>query len=101
MPSFELLTDLELANLLKSGDHAVFTEIYNRYWKFLFNSAYSALRDKESSMDVCQTVFLWLWENREVITVKNSLKAYLHINAPMSTKSLFVLKKETCLRTLL
>lgn len=71
------LSDQELTGLLKSGDRSAFTEIYNRYWKHLFNSAYNASRNKEDSLDICQNIFLWFWENRTRIDVSVNLKGYL------------------------
>lgn len=78
MADYSKYGDQELTLLLKSGDRSAFTEIYNRYWQFLFNSAYNANRNKEDSLDVCQTVFLWIWENKEQIKLTVNLKGYLY-----------------------
>jgi RNA polymerase sigma-70 factor (family 1) len=78
MADYSSLTDLELVDLLRLDNEAAFTCIYNRYWKFLFTASYNALRHKEDSMDVCQSVFLWVWENRQVITIRSNLQAYLY-----------------------
>jgi RNA polymerase sigma-70 factor (ECF subfamily) len=71
------MPDEELLSLLKEGDYGAFTEIYNRYWKLLFNTAYNVNRNREDSLDVCQSVFLWFWENRSKVKVTASLKIYL------------------------
>lgn len=72
-------TDNELLALLRVGDQAAFTALYNRHWKFLYTAAYNALRHKQDSMDVCQAVFLWVWENRQVINVQTTLEGYLYM----------------------
>ena len=72
------LSDAELTVLLNQGDAQAYTEIYNRHWKFLFSAAYNACRNKEDSFDICQTIFLWLWENRVKIKVSVDLKGYLY-----------------------
>jgi RNA polymerase sigma-70 factor (family 1) len=72
------LTDDELFSLLKQRDMGAFTEIYNRYWKLLFNAAYHASHNREESLDICQTLFIWLWENSQVIVLKTTLKGYLY-----------------------
>lgn len=77
MSLYTSLSDQKLTDLLKSGDRYAFTEIYNRYWKLLFNSAYNASRNKEDSLDICQNIFLWFWENREQINDSVNLKGYL------------------------
>ncbi|WP_285008574.1 RNA polymerase sigma factor [Pedobacter faecalis] len=78
MPVCNAYTDQELVALLKDGDRAAYTEIYNRHWKFLFQAAYRASGRKEDSFDICQAVFLWIWENREHIKPAVNLKGYLY-----------------------
>jgi RNA polymerase sigma-70 factor (family 1) len=72
------LTDPELTELIRQGDKSAFTEIYNRHWQFLYSSAYNILRNKADSMDVCQSVFLWVWENRKVMQIKTNVGGYLY-----------------------
>lgn len=69
-------TDSELVILLKNGAEDAFTEIYSRYWKSLFQRAYSILRDDDAAKDAVQDVFISLWNRREVVEVAY-LKAYL------------------------
>lgn len=78
MSNLYAFSDLELLSLLRTGDATAFTEIYNRHWKFLFTAANNALHHRSDCMDVCQSVFMWLWENREQIEVKTNLQAYLY-----------------------
>jgi len=77
MNSLRSLSDAELTDLLRSGDRAAFTQIYERYWKLLLRSAFQATGDREESMDICQTLFLWLWENHTTLHIATSLKGYL------------------------
>ena len=76
MTSYSAYTDQQLLSLLKEGDRASFTEIYNRYWMVTYRSAIQVLKDEEACMDVLQDVFVWLWQHREQLNV-NCLKAYL------------------------
>lgn len=78
MDALSTLTDQELTVLLKDGDNDAYTEIYNRHWNFLFKAAYHASRNKEDCFDICQSVFLWLWENRAQINPATNLKGYLY-----------------------
>jgi RNA polymerase sigma-70 factor (family 1) len=78
MADYQSLNDQELIDFLKAGDHAAFTEIYNRHWKFLYSKAYNTLRNQGDCMDVCQSVFLWVWENRITIHIKVNLRGYLY-----------------------
>src|SRR5690606_30780921 len=78
MTTYSSYTDEELTVLLRGGDNGAYTEIYNRHWKFLFQAAYRVAHSKEDCYDVCQTVFLWLWENRAQIKPATNLKGYLY-----------------------
>jgi RNA polymerase sigma-70 factor (ECF subfamily) len=78
MAVYSAYPDQELVDLLKQGDEAAYTEIYNRHWKFLFQAAYRASGSKADSYDVCQAVFLWLWENRTQVRPAVNLKGYLY-----------------------
>ncbi|SDM50555.1 RNA polymerase sigma-70 factor, ECF subfamily [Daejeonella rubra] len=80
MHTYSILTDIQLINLLKSDDESAFTEIYNRYWKVLFQTSYSIIQDEESAKDVVQNVFISLWQRREVSNIQ-SLKPYLQQSA--------------------
>lgn len=44
MVNYALIPDHELADLLKSGDRAAFTEIYDRYNGLLYVFAYKRLQ---------------------------------------------------------
>jgi len=78
MANYSSFTDQELIELLREGDYEAFTAIYNRYWKFLFDAAYNANRNREDCLDICQTVFLWVWENRGQVKITTNLKGYLY-----------------------
>jgi len=76
MSGYSSYTDQELVALLKQGDDAAFTEIYNRYWYAAYQSSFKIIDDDEACTDVVQDVFVWLWENRERSDI-HSLKSYL------------------------
>lgn len=70
MAAYSAYTDQELTGLLKSGDRAAFTEIYNRYWQVAYRSSFRILSDDAACTDVVQDVFVWLWEHREQCEVR-------------------------------
>lgn len=78
MANYNVFSDQQLQSLLNEGDELAFTEIYNRHWKFLYTAAYNVLRHKEDTLDICQSIFMWMWENHRDITIKTSLRAYLY-----------------------
>jgi len=70
------LSDRELIDLLKTDNEDAFTEIYNRYWKALFRTAYNIIHNEEISQDTVQNIFINLWQRRHNSDI-HSLKPYL------------------------
>lgn len=67
-----------LLRQLKRGDENALDLIYRQYWEGLFFYSYHLLKDKHACEDVIQDLFVRLWENREQLDVRLSLKAYLY-----------------------
>ncbi|MDF2431334.1 MAG: hypothetical protein JWP44_965 [Mucilaginibacter sp.] len=76
MRNLHLCNDNELTDLLKDGDDAAFTEIYNRYWRKLYFVAYKLLKDVDNAEEIVQEVFLAIWKKRKSIDIQ-SLTQYL------------------------
>jgi len=72
-----LLPDHQLLSLLAEGDEDAFTEIYNRYWKKLYVTAFNRLDDAREAEEAVQNVFLSLWKRRDVLELNFSLATYL------------------------
>ena len=70
--------DGELALLVRAGDHAAFTEIFNRYSALLYVHAFNKLRDENDARDVVQEMFINLWAKKENLDVANNLSGYLY-----------------------
>ena len=77
MTGYNSYSDLELADLLKSGDREAYTEIYDRYIFVLLNHAYNKTRSREEAKDIVQEVFAVLWTKHESLHV-NNLPGYLY-----------------------
>lgn len=78
MRLYSNLSDVELVDLLKSGNQLAYTEIFERYTRVLLRHAFRLLSDHEEAHDVVQDVFLQLWQKREELSFKTSLSAYLY-----------------------
>lgn len=78
MPVYSSYTDLELANLLKAGDHTAYTEIYNRYIWVLYGHAFAKLQNREEAKDVVQELFVTLWAKRGFVPFHTNLAGYLY-----------------------
>ncbi len=77
MKPHHLLTDAELAVLLKAGDHAAFAEIYDRFFSVLYVHAFNRLRDEDEAKDVVHELFTTMWAKHESAVFTN-LSNYLY-----------------------
>jgi len=69
--------DIELIMKLKNHDQDAMIILYRSYWKSLYISAFKILKDKETCEDIVQELFIKIWNNREQLTIKSSVQAYL------------------------
>src|SRR5688500_16144786 len=74
--NYALLQDLKLLYFMKEHDHSAFREVYERYWKEVFLSAYKKIRSKEIAEELTQNLFVSLWEKRTENKIEN-LRSWL------------------------
>ncbi|KIO74608.1 RNA polymerase sigma 70 [Pedobacter lusitanus] len=77
---YSKFSDQHLLGLLKEGDEAAFTEIYDRYWKVMYLHVFRMLRDEEEAKDVIQELFSTFWLKKETIQSTN-ISGYLYVAA--------------------
>lgn len=77
MNTYRSYSDSELLVLLKVGDQAAFTEIYNRYWEKMVTIAYVKLQSTEDAKEVVQDLFVDIWNRRAVCEIHYSLHTYI------------------------
>jgi len=77
MKNFKAYSDEGLVKLLKQQELGAFEEIYMRYWKKLYSSAYKRVQSREVSEELVQDIFTALWMNRQTLNVE-ILSAYLY-----------------------
>lgn len=71
-------SDSEIISRIKRGDEIAFKILYEKYWEQLFISAYNLIKHREVCEDILQEIFIKIWNNREKIEIKTSLKSYLY-----------------------
>ncbi|MFD1162624.1 RNA polymerase sigma-70 factor [Hwangdonia seohaensis] len=76
--SFNKIKDQKLIERLKRNDEDALKLIYNLYWEQLFIYAFSLLKKREISEDVIQEIFIKIWEKRDALLIKTTLKGYLY-----------------------
>jgi RNA polymerase sigma-70 factor, ECF subfamily len=73
------VTDNEyiLIEKLKKGDDRALEKIFLTHYTNLCNYAYEFVHDTSTAEDIVSDAFVWMWENREKLTIKTSLQSYL------------------------
>lgn len=79
MTAYSSYDDTELVLLLRAGDKAAFTEIYNRYWKILFQLAANKTGSLPEAEEMVQDLFLDIWKRREQLEITSNLRSYLAV----------------------
>ncbi|MGC1241442.1 MAG: RNA polymerase sigma-70 factor [Chryseosolibacter sp.] len=77
---------------LTLGDITAFEMLFRTYYQPLCHYAYSFLQDKEDAEEIVQSTFLMVWEKRETLAIRTSVKPYLY--AMVRNACLNVLKHE-------
>src|SRR5690554_290040 len=71
------VSDDELLEQLCNDSEVALSMIFKKYWQPLFISAFNLLKDKGACEDIIQDIFIKVWDRRNEIEIKTSLKAYL------------------------
>lgn len=77
-PLKESYNEIELLMLLRQGDQAAFSRIYDEYKGRLSYKLLILVKDEKLAEELLQDLFLKVWENRERIDLAKSFKAYLY-----------------------
>ena len=63
---------------LKKGDESALSLLYDLYWEQLFIAAYNLLKDRGACEDIIQEIYISLWNRRESLQIKSTIKSYLY-----------------------
>lgn len=77
MLAHNIHTENELLELLKGGDKAAFTSIYETYAASLTGFAAARLASLEEARDIIHDLFVYLWNERERVQINGSLRSFL------------------------
>ncbi len=67
---------MELA-LIAAGDAQALEQLFKAHYRPLCGFALSYLKDADQAEDIVQELFVRLWQDREVLSIKTSVKSYL------------------------
>ncbi|WP_339880367.1 RNA polymerase sigma-70 factor [uncultured Algoriphagus sp.] len=73
----KLFNEEEIIERIKNGDESAFIEVYDFFWKRLFNFGYNKLGKREIVEGIVQEVFIDFWTKRSKNKIHTSLSSYL------------------------
>lgn len=74
------------------GGITAFEMLFRTYYQPLCNYAYTFLQDREDAEEIVQSTFLMVWEKRDTLAIRTSVKPYLY--AMVRNACLNVIKHE-------
>jgi RNA polymerase sigma-70 factor (ECF subfamily) len=77
---------------LAEGDITAFEMLFRNFYQPLCNYAYTFLQDREDAEEIVQSTFLMVWEKRDTLAIRTSVRPYLY--AMVRNACLNVLKHE-------
>ena len=72
-----LPNEKELFNQIKKGDEKAFEIVFHHYYQNLCVFAAKILQDDLAAEEIVQDMFVKIWEKRQQLEIKSSLKNYL------------------------
>jgi RNA polymerase sigma-70 factor (ECF subfamily) len=71
-------SDTATLNMLQQGNEEVFESVFKQHFNNLNAYAFTILKDAVSAEEVVQSLFLKLWEKKDILNIQTSLKSYLY-----------------------
>ena len=71
------LDDTELARRIREGDHAAYKDFFERYHRALYSYLRRRGLSEEATSDLVQNAFIAIWERRDQIDDRKSLRGLL------------------------
>ena len=68
----------EILEKLQSDDQTILKSLFQEYYLPVCKSIYRFVKDKSTTEDIAQDVFIKFWEKRKKLNITSSVAAYLH-----------------------
>ena len=73
----EITTEHSIIQRIQQGDKPAFEELLRSLYSHLCNFAFTFLKEQAASEEIVQEMFFKIWEKREELEIKSSIKSYL------------------------
>ncbi|MGC3943227.1 MAG: RNA polymerase sigma-70 factor [Chryseolinea sp.] len=71
------LPEEDIINAIREGNTVAFQHVFDSCYESLCGYAFSMLRDAAEAEDIVQSVFMKLWEKRDSLEIRQSVRSYL------------------------
>jgi RNA polymerase sigma-70 factor (ECF subfamily) len=71
------LSDPDLIKAIRDGNTAVFRQVFDTCYESLCRYAFTIVKDFDQAEDIVQSIFMKLWERREDLDIRTSVRSYL------------------------
>lgn len=71
------LSDPELIKAIRDGNAEVFRKVFDACYQSLCQYAFTILKEFDQAEDVVQSTLVKLWERRETLDIRTSVRSYL------------------------
>ncbi|MDB5119640.1 MAG: polymerase subunit sigma [Sphingobacteriales bacterium] len=94
IPGIDFFDDLEVLRGIREKNKDVFEALYKRHYKKLYLLAFRYTRNRESSEEIVQDVFIKIWDRAGSLTITQSLDNYLY-RAVINTSLNFIKRQKS------
>jgi len=77
LTQFSRFSEAQLIELIISGNHNAFEEVFCRYQGLLYAHAFNKLQNRDEALDVVQEVLTKMWNRRQQLDADGNLAGYL------------------------
>jgi RNA polymerase sigma-70 factor (ECF subfamily) len=72
------LPEQEIIRAIQKGNKEAFQQVFDTCYEKLCQYAFTLLKDMDEAEDTVQSIFLKLWEKRESLDIRHSVRPYLY-----------------------
>ncbi|WP_186755118.1 RNA polymerase sigma-70 factor [Echinicola salinicaeni] len=85
----------QIVDGLRRGDRSVFKRLFDHYYTLLVLFAHKFVTDLDTARELVQDFFVYLWEFKEKLVIKVSIKSYMYTSVKNRCFNFLKLKRKS------
>jgi RNA polymerase sigma-70 factor, ECF subfamily len=73
----EIPSDHDIIRAIKGGSAGAFKQVFDKCYESLCQYAFTMVKEMDEAEDIVQAMFLKLWERRDTLDIRHSIRTYL------------------------